>query len=313
MEEDDPTKKTYVDTTDYHQQKICYTGIYKKTLPTSDSVVVSAFYRGTYVAIKFFKNDTEHISYYQNELNVLHWFSDYQYVIDCIDTIISTDNEYIGIVTDQQEENLYQCFKRDPFDEKKACQIMYQVLVVLNHMHSSNFVHCNLNYENILLSFSNNLPIIHLTGFAFSKEIRERLPYSCKEGSHMFLAPEVIKNSQYSFSADIWSAGIILFYCLTGQIPFNRNDDIVITLQISNGIIINTIKNAKISPEAKDLLLRMTCLNPEMRITASEALEHKWFKDNLIIEYEIFIKEKVSNKYSFIDNDQYDDQNGPTE
>lgn len=43
-------------------------------------------------------------------------------------------------------------------------------------------------------------------------------------GTPMYIAPEVI-NGKYDFKCDVWSAGIILHLLLTGQAPFNGNDE----------------------------------------------------------------------------------------
>ena len=34
-----------------------------------------------------------------------------------------------------------------------------------------------------------------------------------------------------------------------------------------------------VSDDAKDLLLRLTDINPKKRISTAKALEHRWFKD----------------------------------
>lgn len=36
------------------------------------------------------------------------------------------------------------------------------------------------------------------------------------------MAPEVILGKQYSFEADIWSAGVMLYEFLTGIVPFGE-------------------------------------------------------------------------------------------
>ena len=45
-------------------------------------------------------------------------------------------------------------------------------------------------------------------------------------GTPLAMAPEVINGSKYSYKADIWSLGTLLFIILTGEHPFNgRNMD----------------------------------------------------------------------------------------
>jgi NIMA (never in mitosis gene a)-related kinase len=40
-------------------------------------------------------------------------------------------------------------------------------------------------------------------------------------GTPYFMAPEITRGTQYSFSSDVWSLGVIVYYMCTYQMPFN--------------------------------------------------------------------------------------------
>ncbi|KAJ1796859.1 Cell division control protein 7, partial [Coemansia sp. RSA 2399] len=136
-----------------------------------------------------------------------------------------------------------------------------------------------------------------------------------RAGTRGFRAPEVLlKVPHQAVAIDIWSVGVILLCFLTRRFPFFQSiDDTEALLEISvlfgrlemervsaelsrtfltniptvkdRGIRFESLAKAYntegypyIPAEAFDLLRRMLTLNPEKRITASEALEHPFIK-----------------------------------
>ena len=43
-------------------------------------------------------------------------------------------------------------------------------------------------------------------------------------GTPFYMAPEVIKQEEYSYNVDIWSLGVIFYEMLTGILPFGSGD-----------------------------------------------------------------------------------------
>ena len=46
-------------------------------------------------------------------------------------------------------------------------------------------------------------------------------------GSESFIAPEVLREEPYNFSADIWSLGIMLYEMLFASVPYIKDEDIL--------------------------------------------------------------------------------------
>jgi serine/threonine protein kinase len=93
-------------------------------------------------------------------------------------------------------------------------------------------------------------------------------------GTEGYLAPEILEYApQYDVECDMWSMGVVLYMLLGGYRPF-RGD---------RAIRYGDYKFHKrywkaISEEAMILISCMLTVNPQSRITATEALECEWMK-----------------------------------
>ncbi|KAJ6847479.1 serine/threonine-protein kinase 38-like [Iris pallida] len=108
---------------------------------------------------------------------------------------------------------------------------------------------------------------------------RRTLAYSTV-GTPDYIAPEVLLKKGYGMECDWWSLGAIMYEMLVGYPPFYSEDPMSTCRKIVNWR--NHLKfpeEAKLSPEAKDLISRLLC-NVERRLGTKGAYEiqaHSWF------------------------------------
>ena len=70
-------------------------------------------------------------------------------------------------------------------------------------------------------------------------------------GSDCFIAPEVLRKEPYSFSADVWSLGIMLYEMLFACVPYVKDEDIM----SPDEVVFDGLKGRnKFSNEVIDLL-----------------------------------------------------------
>lgn len=101
--------------------------------------------------------------------------------------------------------------------EDKARRYFQQMIQALEYCHKLNIIHRDLKPENILIDKNNNC--LKISDFGLSTILKskdELINNAC--GTTNYLAPEVIKLTGYHGQpSDIWSAGVILFNCVTGS------------------------------------------------------------------------------------------------
>lgn len=101
-----------------------------------------------------------------------------------------------------------------------------------------------------------------------------------RAGTPNYISPEVLAGN-YGVECDLWSAGCILYILLCGYPPFYGDDDQEILQMVQKGKFdFDGEEWDEITKEAKDLIKKLIC-KPEKRLTAQEALEHKWFRKAL--------------------------------
>lgn len=111
-------------------------------------------------------------------------------------------------------------------------------------------------------------------------------------GTPDYLAPETINGSGQDEMSDWWSLGCILFEFLFGYPPFNADTH----EEVFDNILHRRIawpddEDCPVSDEAKDLMNRLMCTDPDQRLGANGAEEvkkHPWFAE---IKWETLLEE----------------------
>ncbi|KAI8987697.1 kinase-like domain-containing protein [Mycotypha africana] len=117
---------------------------------------------------------------------------------------------------------------------------------------------------------------VKLADFGLSKVIwNEQTMTPC--GTVGYTAPEILLESCYSKSVDMWALGCVLYSMLCGFPPFYDESVPVLTQKVASGRY--TFMSPwwdDVSLEAKDLISHLLETNSKKRYTISQVLRHPW-------------------------------------
>ncbi len=123
--------------------------------------------------------------------------------------------------------------KGKPISESNILNWFTQILLAMKHVHDRKIIHRDLKCQNIFLTTSG---IVKLGDFGIARVLNNtHANAKTMVGTPYYLAPELVQNKPYSFEADLWSLGVILYELCALKPPFNANSIHALALKIVKG------------------------------------------------------------------------------
>ncbi|MBI4803690.1 MAG: protein kinase [Desulfovibrio sp.] len=113
---------------------------------------------------------------------------------------------------------------------QEALHIAAGVLSGLAFMHKNGIVHRDIKPSNIIVSESGQVKV---TDFGIARLVEDDsglTRFGAGVGTLQYMAPELLKSGEVSFSVDIYSMGVTLYEMLSGTAPFTGVTDLEIML-----------------------------------------------------------------------------------
>jgi serine/threonine protein kinase len=203
---------------------------------------------------------------YNNSRNL-----DYPLVVDTYDMFEWNGHHFIMMEYVEGSTLLDYCNSWGHVPLETLRVIFSELVVTLDHLRRCGVIHRDLKCENIMLDKNLNVRVID---FGFARElITKDALCSTQCGSPAYMAPEIILNQPYDFSADIWSLGCIFYAGVTGNLPFYDEN---VSQQLRNALEKEPVFPPTMPPSLVDLISGMLRKDPCCRFTIDQIRSHPW-------------------------------------
>lgn len=238
----------------------------------------------------------------EREVEMLQ-MTDNENLVKLYDLVLS-DNNYCLICEYCNGGDLFKFFKArgGKLEEPLIRSIIRQVVNGMDELYKKNAMHRDIKQSNILLHYPDNdhtKLVVKLADFGFArilgpKHVHEGLLgqslFEFKEhmsivGTPLNMAPELLSREAYSFKADIWSLGIVLYELCCGKACFGGDcNDFFKRVEMG---IYKIPSDKNLSAECLDLINGCLQQNSHTRINWNDILEHPFICSEAYTNFDV--------------------------
>jgi serine/threonine protein kinase len=149
---------------------------------------------------------------------------------------------------------------------------MKPILEAIRLIHLRNAAHCDIKTENIGVMKNGDFKLLD---FGSCSSIEN--PISIHLGSFLYFPPEIQVESRNLQKGDIWSLGITLYSCVTGQFPFYGDDNEYIKQVVNGEPNFDIIEPYEDYKDFISLLRGMLSKSSSQRFSIDDCLSHSFF------------------------------------
>jgi serine/threonine protein kinase len=164
--------------------------------------------------------------------------------------------------------------KQQLLEVKVAVKYAIDIFHILDYLHSKSIIHRDIKPSNLIINQDN---CVVLTDFTTGKAISQSQTITgagVQIGTPSYMSPEQGKSEKSTPLSDIYSAGVVFYEMLTGELPFDASSVYELVTKINNEVapLVTNIRPT-VSPSIAEFISRLLSRNPSDRPSANEAFK----------------------------------------
>lgn len=160
--------------------------------------------------------------------------------------------------------------RKGKLDIREVLNISVQIASGMGAAHANRIIHRDIKPQNVIMSRDGKVKV---TDFGIAKAADSTTVTTNAAGSVHYISPEQARGGYSDEKSDIYSLGITMYEMVTGQVPYDGENNVSVALQHIQG---NMTPPSQLNPDiprsVERIILKCTQKKPDLRYSSAKEL-----------------------------------------